>query len=230
MREAMKPRPGAFRRRLARLAARAAASPASAASTRAASCATSATGARCAAASSRGTCPSDEARALIEAEPSMLGRDLAREVTPAGADRRRRGRRARAWSRSTPASRRSIVRNLASAACRSTLLPCTTARRRGARARARRRVPRQRPGRPGGARLRRRQRARAGREGAGVRASASATSCCAGRSASRPSSCPSATAAPTTRSRTSRPGKIEITAQNHGFAVRRPGGEQHGRR
>ena len=50
-------------------------------------------------------------------------------------------------------------------------------------------------------------RARAGREGAGVRASASATSCCAARSASRPSSCRSATAARTIRSRTSRPGR-----------------------
>ena len=46
--------------------------------------------------------------------------------------------------------------------------------------------------------------ARAGRQAAGRRASASATSCSAGRSGSRPSSCPSATAAPTTRSRTSR--------------------------
>ena len=35
----------------------------------------------------------------------------------------------------------------------------------------------------------------------------------------RRSSCRSATTAPTTRSRTSRPGRIEITSQNHNFAV-----------
>ena len=141
----------------------------------------------------------------------------------------RRRRRARAWSRSTPASRARSCATCASAACGSSCYPCTTTRRGAARARPRRRLPRQRPRRPGRARLRRRHRARAGRQGAGVRASASATSCSAARSASRPTSCRSATAARTTRSRTSRPGRIEITSQNHGFAVLGPGGEQHDR-
>ena len=40
----------------------------------------------------------------------------------------------------------------------------------------------------------------------------------------------SATAAPTTRSRTCRPGAIEITSQNHGFAVARPRRRAHDRR
>ena len=61
----------------------------------------------------------------------------------------------------------------------------------------------------------------------GCRSSASAwaTSCSAAPSAWRPTSCASATAAPTTRSRTSTTGRIEITSQNHGFAVLGPGGE-----
>ena len=50
-------------------------------------------------------------------------------------------------------------------------------------------------------------------------ASASATSCSARPSAARRSSCRSATTAPTTRCATSRPGAIEITSQNHNFAV-----------
>ena len=141
------------------------------------------------------------------AEPPMEGQDLAREVTPAGGGRarpdlRRRPARGRA---STPASRARSCATCASAACGSS---CTLhhQRRGAAGQRPRRRLPRQRPGRPGRARLRRRHGARAGGQGAGVRASAWATSCSAARSASRPSSCPSATAAPTTRSRTSRRG------------------------
>ena len=60
--------------------------------------------------------------------------------------------------------------------------------------------------------------------------SASATSSCAAPSAWTPTSCPSATAAPTTRSRTSPPGGIDITSQNHGFAVVGPDGEGTHRR
>ncbi len=55
-------------------------------------------------------------------------------------------------------------------------------------------------------------------------ASASATSCCAARWASRRSSCRSATAAPTTPSATCTTGRVEITSQNHGFAALGPGG------
>ena len=169
----------------------------------------------------------------------------------AGADRRRaldgrprpgaRGHARASWScvggrrrpahrrRSTPASRPRSSRTCAAAARPSSCTPappaptsCSTARRRL--------LPRQRPGRPGGAGLRRRH----GRELVGQArrssASASATSCSAGRWAWRPTSCPSATAAPTTRSRTSRPGRIEITSQNHGFAVLGPGRRAHDRR
>ena len=50
-------------------------------------------------------------------------------------------------------------------------------------------------------------------------ASASATSCWRRRSAAAPSSCRSVTTAPTIRCRTSTTGKIEITSQNHNFAV-----------
>ena len=76
-----------------------AASRRSPASTRARWCATSATRARCAAASSRRRCPRREARELIAAEPSMAGRDLAREVTPAATAHTARLRRRRSADR-----------------------------------------------------------------------------------------------------------------------------------
>ena len=82
------------------------------------------------------------------------------------------------------------------------------------------------PGDPGGARLRGRERPRAGRQEAGVRASASATSCSAARSASRPSSSPSATAAPTTRSRTSRPAGSTSPRRTTASRSLGPGGER----
>jgi carbamoyl-phosphate synthase small subunit len=53
-------------------------------------------------------------------------------------------------------------------------------------------------------------------------ASASATRSSAARWVSAPTSCATATAASTSRSRTAPPGKVEITAQNHGFAVDAP--------
>ena len=71
--------------------------------------------------------------------------------------------------------------------------------------RPRRGLPRQRPRRPGRARLHRRHAARAHRPAAGVRHLPRPPAALAAPSAWRPSSCPSATAAPTTRSRTSRP-------------------------
>ena len=100
----------------------------------------------------------------------------------------------------------SIVRNLRERGVRLELHPCTTQRRGAAGARARRGVPRQRPRRPGGARTTWWRACADCGQGAGAGASAWATSCSAGRWASRRSSCPSATAAPTTRSRTSRRG------------------------
>ena len=72
----------------------------------------------------------------------------------------------------------------------------------GPRARPRPRLPRQRSRRPGRARPGRRDGPGARRASDPSSASASATSCSAGRSGWRPSSCRSATAAPTTRSRT----------------------------
>ena len=71
--------------------------------------------------------------------------------------------------------------------------------RRGAGPPARRRVPVQRPGRPGRGRLRRRRHPRAARPGARSSASASATSCWPAPSAPPPTSCPSAITAATTR-------------------------------
>ena len=62
-----------------------------------------------------------------------------------------------------------IVRQLRERGCRLTLLPCTTSAERGPRRGPRPRLPRQRPRRPGGARLRRRHRPRAGRQAAGLR-------------------------------------------------------------
>ena len=65
--------------------------------------------------------------ALIAAEPPMTGRDLAREVTPREPRViRRRRLAARGSSRSTPASRRSIIRNFTQRGATLELLPCDT--------------------------------------------------------------------------------------------------------
>ena len=63
----------------------------------------------------------------------------------------------------------SIVRNFTSRGATLELYPCTTVRRRAARARRRRHLPRPGPRRPGGARLHRRHDPRADRAQAGVR-------------------------------------------------------------
>ena len=161
----------------------------------------------------------------------MEGRDLAARGDAGRADRGRRRATARGSSRSTPASRARSCATCASAARGSTLLPCTHARRTTVLAqRARRGVPRQRPRRPGRARPRGRDRARAGRQGAGVRHLPRPPAAVPRGRPRDVQAAASATAAPTIRSRTSRPGKIEITAQNHGFAVRRPGRRAHRRR
>ena len=96
---------------------------------------------------------------------------------------------------STPASRRSIVRNLVARGARVELHPCTRDRRRAAGPRRRRRLPRQRPRRPGRARLRRRHAARARGQEADVRHLPRPPAAVRGRSGSRRSSCRSATAA-----------------------------------
>ncbi len=120
----------------------------------------------------------------------------------------------------------SIVRQFRERGSRLTLLPCDSSAEEVLAPRSRPGLPRQRPRRPRRARLRGRHGPRRDRQAARVRDLPRPPAASAGRSASRPSSCPSATAAPTTRSRTSRTGRIDITSQNHGFAVAGPGGEQ----
>ena len=110
--------------------------------------------------------PRREARELIAAEPSMAGRDLAREVTPPSAidlePTAAPGRPARS-RRSTPASRARSSANLRARGARVELHPCTVSADELLAERPRRVLPGQRPGRPGGAGLHRRHRARAGR-------------------------------------------------------------------
>ena len=169
MREAINTDRRARRRAgLARLAGRARRSRASPGSTRARSSGTSAPRARCAAGSSRPRCPRPRRTERVRAEPTMVGRDLAREVTLAGAAHRRRGRR--------PADRRARHRHqaldrpqLRRARRSARAVPLHDAGRRAAGARPRRLLPRARAGRPGGARLRRRHDPRAARAQAGVR-------------------------------------------------------------
>ena len=114
-----------------------------------------------------GDTPEADAHAAIEAEPSMSGRDLACEVTPAEpvvleGD----GPRVIAIDTGIKGS---IIRNLQRARRAPRAAPLPHERRGPAGAQPRRRLPRQRPGRPGRARLRRRDRARARRQGAGDR-------------------------------------------------------------
>ena len=109
-----------------------------------------------------------EARERIAAEPSMIGRDLAREVTIAEP-------RSFAGDGSGPrivaldtGIKRSIVRNFVARGATLELFPCTTPPRSCSRA-----TPTgsssSRPRRPGGARLHRRHHPRADRAQAGVR-------------------------------------------------------------
>ena len=116
------------------------------------------------------------------------------------------------------------MRNLVARGAQVTLHPCTVTRRRAAGTRRRRVLPGQRPRRPGRARPHRRRRCASSSASARCGASASATSCSARPSAWRPTSCPSATAAPTTRSRTSTTGRIEITSPEPRLRGPRPGG------
>ena len=117
-----------------------------------------------------GELPEAEARERVMAEPSMAGADLAREVTPAepvileplGEDI---GLRIAALDTGI---KDSIVRNLRERGATVELHPCTSTKRRAARQLARRRLPRERPRRPGGAWLRGGDRARGGGRAAGV--------------------------------------------------------------
>ena len=179
------------------------ASRASAASTPARSSATSATRGRCAAGSSRAGTPQAEAMERVRAEPSMVGRDLAREVTVREPEIHGDGDGPRIIALDT-GIKRSIIRNFTSAARRSS---CTRARPR--RTSCSPAIPTASSScpapatRPRSATSSRRSASCSSRSRCS--ASASATSCSRARPAWRPSSCRSATAAPTTRSRTCAP-------------------------
>jgi carbamoyl-phosphate synthase small subunit len=73
-----------------------------------------------------GDMPVDQARALIEAEPSMLGLDLAREVTPQEAVVVSEGGAGPRVVALDTGIKTSIVRNLQERGVQLTLLPCTT--------------------------------------------------------------------------------------------------------
>ena len=108
-----------------------------------------------------------EARERVAAEPSMDGADLARTVTPPEPVRFE-GDGPHVVGIDTGV-KLNIVRQLRERGCRLTLLPCTSSAERGAGRGPRRRLPRQRPRRPGRPRLRRRHGPRAGRQAAAVR-------------------------------------------------------------
>ena len=106
-------------------------------STRARSCAISATGARCAAACSRPACREAQARELIEAEPPMAGRDLARDGdahTSRSSSRRRTGNGGGPRIAMIDTGvKRSIIRNLRARGATVELHPCTASAARAAR-------------------------------------------------------------------------------------------------
>ena len=168
-----------------------------------------------------------EARALIAAEPPMAGRDLARAVTIAEPHVDRRATApARGWSRSTPASRARSCATSSSAGATLELLPCTTPADELLARGADGAVPRARPGRPGDARLRRRHdpRRRSGR--CPCSASASATSCSRQAVGLETFKLPFGHRGGNHPVKDLRTGRIAITAQNHGFAVRGEAGQR----
>ena len=151
----------------------------------------------------RRDCPRPSAAERIRAEPPMAGRDLAREVTPSAAAGLRGRRPAHSCSASTRASRRRSCATCASAACGWSSIPARQAPRSCWRATP---TPSSWPT------------ARATRP----RSTTSSTTSAGGRQVPvlgiclghqllcravglEPTSCRSATAAPTTLSRTSRP-------------------------
>ena len=113
-----------------------------------------------------------------------------------------------------------ILRRLRQHGFRVQVVPATTTAAEALALQAGRHFSFQRPGRPVGPGLRRAGGARFGADTASrFSGSAWATRFWARPSAGRPSSSSSAIAAPTSRSRTWNPGRVEITSQNHGFAV-----------
>ena len=177
--------------------------------------------ARCAAASSRRRSARREARELIAAEPPMAGLDLARDRDARASDRPRLRRRARGSRRSTPASR---PRSSATSSQRGAIVelhPCTSsadellARDPDAIFLA------NGPGDPAALDYIVETCASSSASGR-CAASASATSCCAARSAWRLQAALRPPRRQPPGQGPARPGSIEITSQNHGFAVARP--------
>ncbi len=190
------------------------------------SCCTSATRARCAAACSRRDGRGRGAASASQAEPLMAGRDLvARGHARASSTVHGDGDGPRIVAIDT-GIKGSIVRNFTERGAIVELHPCTTTRAGAARPRRRRRSSW--PTAPATRRRSTTSSTRCASWSAGSRrsASASATSCCAGPSAWTPSSCPSATAAPTTRSRTSRRDGSRSPRRTTASRSLGPGGEQ----
>ena len=173
------------------------------------------------------SCPRPRRASSVMAEPSMAGRDLAREVTPAeprdprprrpGPAGGRHRHRHQGLDRAQPARARRAARAapLHGDAPRS----CSRASP----------TPSSSPTAP----ATRRRSTTSSRPCAGVVGQGAGLGHLPRPPAALPRGRPrdlqaarSATAAPTTRSRTSRPGRIDITSQNHGFAVLGPGGER----
>ena len=91
---------------------------------------TSAPRVRCAAGSFRPTCSEREARERIDAEPSMVGRDLAREVTIAASRAIFEGEGGPRIVALDTGIKRSIIRNFTQRGATLEIYPCTTPARR----------------------------------------------------------------------------------------------------
>ena len=162
------------------------------------------------------------------AEPGTDGVDLVAAVT--SAEPYTVGRPAPP-PRSSPTTSASSARSCATWPASPTVevVPGRHPGRRGAGPRPRRRVPVQRPRRPGRRRLRHRRHPRAARRGARVRHLPRPPAARHRARRRARTSCRSATTAATTRCAAWPPGAVEITSQNHNFAVRR-GLARRGRR
>ena len=172
------------------------------------------------------------ARDLIEAEPSMTGRDLAREVTPAEpvvsratgsrprpADRDDRHRR-QALDRRKPEQRGATVE----------LHPCTASPGELLANRPDAMFLANGPGDPARAGLHRRDRCASSSASSRYTGSASDTSCCAGRSDCETYKLPFGHHGANHPVKDLTTGRTEITSQNHGFAVLGPDGAADDRR
>ena len=123
------------------------------------------------------------------------------------------------WSRTTSGSSARSSHHLVGAGCQVEVVPGVDARGRGARPRARRRVPLERARRPGRGDRRHRRGARRCSARCRCSASASATRSSASRSAPTPSSCRFGHHGGNHPVRHVATGRVEITSQNHNYAV-----------